>query len=811
MNGTSLAFEVPNNTERMRIDSSGNVGIGTNNPAYKLDVNGIIQSRPAASSSEPSFNDAFRVYTSTGHAAAQFGLSWYNSNFGFNMGSVMMSVGGGYNDCNLHFNTSKSRGTPTTKMVIDGDGNVGIGTNNPTHQLDIWHATRGEMDFNCNNTDRLNVGVNTTDGFVISENGGLLLWSSTSYVRFGAGGGEKMRILSGGNVGIGDSTPSYKLDVNGDINFTGTLRKNGTEYGAGGGSSFTKITETIPGTYGSISTTGSGGSGNSGWEGYSINGRYVFMSSDDSNVGLYNDVDNKWIMYYKRDSATTGNLRFYAGGVEKMRLLHNGNLGLGTTAPDGVKLDCRGKARFDTTQTAAPSNATYGGSGCRIILWPGSSSQPPYGFGINGSTLWYSVPDSAAHRFYEGTSEKVTIKGGNFGIGTTNPSQKLHIHGYYHQTNAGGDGNQFWTAIGNSGKGGLAFKWSGNGSNGHDRNLHIRMHNNSGSMIDVGLIENSDGNHMGRMNDFTGQHRCIPKNNLDADKYGLIVYSTGKYVNIDNALRPTMNDSLPICDLCSTENDIRVFGVISDDRDDNETRTIGYGIFQTIQQKANTNEKRIFINSVGEGGMWVCNKNGNISNGNYITPSSVPGYGVKQDSNQLLNSTVAKITCDCNFNLTPIVKQKLKVGETTTTLQKQVYTSRTETTTEITYNESLQKYVETTITETIDEEAYDTFQLYDTAGNPLVDESGNNKQYTVKRMENYTETKTELVYDSNGDIQYEDDIDANGQQQMEYEYDTRFLNADGSIIATEAEYNTKKANGENVYISCFVGCTYHCG
>ena len=46
---------------------------------------------------------------------------------------------------------------------------------------------------------------------------------------------------------------------------------------------------------------------------------------------------------------------------------------------------------------------------------------------------------------------------------------------------------------------------------------------------------------------------------------------------------------------------------------------------------------------------------------------------------------------------------------------------------------------------------------------------------------------------------------------MEYEYDTRFLNADATLIATEAEYNTKKANGENVYISCFVGCTYHCG
>ena len=53
------------------------------------------------------------------------------------------------------------------------------------------------------------------------------------------------------------------------------------------------------GNYGSIQVNG-GGKG--GWEGYSINGRYVFMSADNSQVGIYNDVDNEWMLYAERNS-----------------------------------------------------------------------------------------------------------------------------------------------------------------------------------------------------------------------------------------------------------------------------------------------------------------------------------------------------------------------------------------------------------------------------------------------------------------------------------------------------------------------------
>ena len=56
------------------------------------------------------------------------------------------------------------------------------------------------------------------------------------------------------------------------------------------------------GSYGSVAVQG-GGKG--GWEGYSINDRFVLMSSDSSVVGLYNDTDNEWMQLWYRNSYTS--------------------------------------------------------------------------------------------------------------------------------------------------------------------------------------------------------------------------------------------------------------------------------------------------------------------------------------------------------------------------------------------------------------------------------------------------------------------------------------------------------------------------
>ena len=112
-----------------------------------------------------------------------------------------------------------------------------------------------------------------------------------------------------------------------------------------------------------------------------------------------------------------------------------------------------------------------------------------------------------------------------------------------------------------------------------------------------------------------------------------------------------INEALPTCVITNTDNDKKVFGVISD-KEDSNTREYASGNFVSLGPKNNTNEERMFINSVGEGSLWVCNKNGDIENGDYITSTTpVTGYGGKQSDDLLHNYTVAKITCDCDFSL----------------------------------------------------------------------------------------------------------------------------------------------------------------
>ena len=73
-------------------------------------------------------------------------------------------------------------------------------------------------------------------------------------------------------------------------------------------------------------------------------------------------------------------------------------------------------------------------------------------------------------------------------------------------------------------------------------------------------------------------------------------------------------------------------------------------LFQSVFPKNDVDDNRVFINSLGEGMMWVCDKSGQIENGDYITSSNVKGYGALQDDDLLHNYTVGKITQDEDFS-----------------------------------------------------------------------------------------------------------------------------------------------------------------
>ena len=123
-------------SEAMRIDSSGNVGIGTTSPAVKLDlanIHGINNTvtRPFA----------LRNYGQVSATGYGVGLSFYypngtTSDLGFEAASIDSSYTSGGNFGNLIFSTNNNAGV-APRMTILAGGNVGIGTSSPTTLLDV--------------------------------------------------------------------------------------------------------------------------------------------------------------------------------------------------------------------------------------------------------------------------------------------------------------------------------------------------------------------------------------------------------------------------------------------------------------------------------------------------------------------------------------------------------------------------------------------------------------------------------------------------------------------------------------------------
>ena len=240
------------------------------------------------------------------------------------------------------------------------------------------------------------------------------------------------------------------------------------------------------------------------------------------------------------------------------------------------------------------------------------------------------------------SDRKIMFKAdGKVGINTGSPATGLHIKQLV-TDDSGGD----LTSIDQSAiiieRNGNTDKWA------------IGMNSSSSLNFYYGTAEKgwiANGTSVSAI-DFTGQHRSSTNNtniNNNINNYiGLIVYSTGTYNNL-NGSNIYINEALPEVELTNLAQDKRVFGVISNREDENSNRHYEQGSFVSVFEKIEGDE-RLIINSLGEGMVWVCNKNGNLENGDYITSSSVVGYGQIQNDDLLHNYTVAKITQNCDFS-----------------------------------------------------------------------------------------------------------------------------------------------------------------
>jgi hypothetical protein len=195
--------------EVMRINSSGNVGIGTTSPA----VSGLEISR-ATGSATPTPAE-LRIATTTSASdwstTSPWGrLSFYSadaSSAGPKIQATIDAIATGAGGGTSHIvfqSAADSTGTLTERMRINSSGNVGIGTSSPRNvagytNLALDNATNGGLlDINYNGDRKLSFLSSSTTG-IINTN------TSTDLV-FQLAGGECMRITSDGEVLVGGTT-----------------------------------------------------------------------------------------------------------------------------------------------------------------------------------------------------------------------------------------------------------------------------------------------------------------------------------------------------------------------------------------------------------------------------------------------------------------------------------------------------------------------------------------------------------------------------------------------------------------------------
>ena len=182
-----------NNTEAIRITNSQNVGIGTSSPAGKLEIkhtSATISDPHIAFEGSGGETDDFAIYAPSGENTLRFGYS--------------------------------GSGEDTDILTIQRDsatsGSVGIGTSSPAHKLEVEVDTNVFVGFDNS------IGGTTGDKIMFVGWGGSNAYGRIQPIHQGTAFKDLVLNDSGGNVGIGTTSPDGKLNI--DVNTSAASGQN---------------------------------------------------------------------------------------------------------------------------------------------------------------------------------------------------------------------------------------------------------------------------------------------------------------------------------------------------------------------------------------------------------------------------------------------------------------------------------------------------------------------------------------------------------------------------------------------------------
>jgi hypothetical protein len=366
------------------ISSSNNVGIGTTTPTEKLEVNGNLKiSSIGTGNSASSYDLLFYGTTSTGtqtDQAAIYSTPWStNSNAG-----------------NLIFETSNTSNALAERMRIDGAGNVGIGTAAPNYKLDIAGnvnvaGSQAYITFNAGGSHVGNIAVKDEDGYKL----GLQTYNSTSSTLT-----TKMVLDTNGNVGIGTTSPAYKLEIADDTDSTVNLlrlRNTDTVYSQSWDFQLDTSKDLVI----------TGGSANGGVKivpgsrGFTVNGNIkTTFTSQVMSSRKFTALDTNGVML--TDSGATNGLSIANGGNATFShdLTVSGNLTVNgtTTTLNSTTLQVDDK-NIELGTVATPTDTTADGGG---ITLKGATDK---------TITWYDATDAWTFSNKVSTSEITTASG----------------------------------------------------------------------------------------------------------------------------------------------------------------------------------------------------------------------------------------------------------------------------------------------------------------------------------------------------------------------------------------------------------------